>query len=352
MKLSAMRCFAVSTLVFASALVAVASDATAQTRVRYAQSGTGLIYLVTDVARAKGFFKEEGLDPVEVLALDGGARAAQAVLAGEASFAPGFFHVVYSWTEGQLPEDRRFVAISTTLAEFALQIVASNNWVKKANITPQTSVDDRIRALKGARIGISAPGSSTDTFLRMILPPRGLNPESDITMVPLGTGGPLLAGLERGAVDAIVWLSPIPETAEKRGVGKVLINQGRGDVPELRGFYYIGDFTTRQFIRQNPKIVQGWLNGTAKAIKFIRENPEQVVELAKTMYPDADQSVLPDAVRSMIAAVPASPVVTAKGVQQNFDMMSVGKPKKISLPFDQVVNNTFAEAAAKSILGK
>ncbi len=352
MKLSALRYLAASAVVVFLASVAPAGDAAAQTRVKYAQSGTGLIYLVTDVARVKGFFKEEGLDPVEVLALDGGARAAQAVLAGEAAFAPGFFHVVYSWTESQLPEDRRFVAVSTTLSEFALQIVASNNLIKKATITPQTSVDDRIRALKGARVGISAPGASTDALLRMILPPRGLNPDTDITMVPLGTGGPLLAGLEKGAVDAIVWLSPIPETAEKRGVGKVLINQGRGDVPELRGFYYLGDFTTRQFIRQNPKIVQAWLNGTAKAINLIRENPEQVVELAKRMYPDADQSVLPDAVRSMIAAVPHSPVVTEKGVQQNFEMMSVGKPKKISVPFNQVVNNTFAEAAAKSILGK
>lgn len=352
MKTLTFRHIPAAVLAMALAIVGFATDTAAQTRVTYAQSGTGLIYLVTDVARVKGFFKEEGLDPVEVLALDGGARAAQAVLAGQAAFAPGFFHVVYSWTEGQLPEDNRLVAVSTTLAEFALQIVASNDLIKRANITPQMNVDDRIRALKGARIGISAPGASTDTLLRMILPPRGLNPNTDITMVPLGTGGPLLAGLERGSVDAIVWLSPIPETAEKRGVGKVLINQGRGDVPELRGFYYLGDFTTRQFIRQNPKIVQGWLNGTAKAIKFIRENPEQVVELAKTIYPDADQSVLPDAVRSMITAVPDSPVVTEKGVQQNYDMMSVGKPQKISLPFDKVVDNSFAEAAAKSILSK
>lgn len=352
MKRSALKYLTVVACAAAAALGAPAGDVAAQTRVKYAQSGTGLIYLVTDVARARGFFKEEGLDPVEVLVLDGGARAAQAVLAGEAAFAPGFFHVVYSWTEGKLPEDRRFVAVSTTLSEFALQIVASNDLMKRANITAQTSVDDRIRALKGARVGISAPGASTDTLLRMILPPRGLNPNTDITMVPLGTGGPLLAGLEKGAVDAIVWLSPIPETAEKRGVGRVLINQGRGDVPELRGFYYLGDFTTRQFIKQNPKVVQAWLNGTAKAIKFIRENPEQVVDLAKKMYPDADQTVLPDAVRSMIAAVPQTPLVTEKGVQQNFDMMSVGKPNKISVPFRQVVDNTFAEAATKSILGK
>lgn len=332
--------------------VGVARQASAQTPIKYAQSGTGLIYLVTDVARVKGFFKEEGLDPVQVLALDGGARAAQAVLSGEAAFAPGFFHVVYSWTEAQLPEDRRFVAVSTTLSEFALQIVASNALYQKANITPQTKIDDRIRALKGARIGISAPGASTDLLLRVILPPRGLDPNTDVTMVPLGTGGPLLAGLERGSVDAIVWLSPIPETAEKRGVGKVLINQGRGDVPELQGYYYLGDFTTRQFIRQNPKTAQAWLNGTAKAIKFIRANPEQVVELAKTIYPDADQSVLPDAVRSMIAAVPDSPVVTERGVQQNLDMMSIGKPQKIALPFDKLVDNSFALAAQKAILGK
>jgi len=339
-------------LVAAIALAGTVGVSSAQTPVKYAQSGTGLIYLVTDVARVKGFFKEEGLDPVQVLALDGGARSAQAVLAGEAAFAPGFFHVVYSWTEGQLPESRRFVAVSTTLSEFALQIVASNDLMKRANITPQTGIDDRIRALKGARIGISAPGASTDTLLRMILPPRGLDPNTDITMVPLGTGGPLLAGLERGAVDAIVWLSPIPETAVKRGIGQVLINQGRGDVPELRGFYYLGDFTTRQFARQNPKIVQGWLNGTAKAIKFIRENPDQVIALAKELYPDADQSVLPDAIRSMIAAVPESPVVTRKGVEQNYEMLSVGKPQKISLPFDDVVDNSFAESAAKAILGK
>src|SRR5258708_35010045 len=55
--------------------------------------------------------------------------------------------------------------------------------------------------LKGLKIGISTPGASTDVTLRFLLREAGLDPQMDVTIVPVGDPTTALAGLKYGVID-------------------------------------------------------------------------------------------------------------------------------------------------------
>jgi NitT/TauT family transport system substrate-binding protein len=68
---------------------------------------------------------------------------------------------------------------------------------------PEGSGIESIADLDGKRIGISEPGGGEVAFLEAALREEGIDPISDVTLIPIGAGGPeTLAAIEGGEVDA------------------------------------------------------------------------------------------------------------------------------------------------------
>jgi NitT/TauT family transport system substrate-binding protein len=106
-----------------------------------------LYYLPLTIAETLGYFKAEGLE-VTIADFAGGSQALRAVIGGSADVVSGAFeHTVNMQTKGQ--RLRAFV-----LQGRAPQIVLGVNPKTMANFK---SVAD----LKGKKIGVTAPGSST-----------------------------------------------------------------------------------------------------------------------------------------------------------------------------------------------
>ena len=68
------------------------------------------------------------------------------------------------------------------------------------------TVDD----LKGKKVGVSTLGSSSDTATRISLRAKGLNPDTDVNIVAVGSLENRMAAMTNGAVDA--GLGSPPET--------------------------------------------------------------------------------------------------------------------------------------------
>jgi NitT/TauT family transport system substrate-binding protein len=81
-------------------------------------------------------------------------------------------------------------------------------------------VDEKIRRMKGLRIGITSPGSTTDTTARTLFKARGMDPDQTVQLLPLGGGSNMLAALEKGAADGFVWSAPQPQIAVQKGIGE------------------------------------------------------------------------------------------------------------------------------------
>src|SRR6267142_2028237 len=130
-----------------------------------------LYYLPLSIAESLGYFKAEGLD-VSIADFAGGSRALQAVVGGSADVVSGAFeHTLNMQAKGQ--PMRAFVLQGRTP-----QIVLG---VGTKAMPDYKSIAD----LKGKKIGVTAPGSSTNILANFVLGRGGLKP-SDVSIIGVG----------------------------------------------------------------------------------------------------------------------------------------------------------------------
>ncbi|KAB2894494.1 MAG: ABC transporter substrate-binding protein, partial [Burkholderiaceae bacterium] len=131
-------------------------------RVTVAVGGQGVLYhLPLTIAQQLGFFASEGLD-VTVRDFPGGAPALQAVQAGAADVCSGAYeHTIRMQGLGQMY--RAFV-LQGRAPQLALGV--------SARALPHYR---QWGDLRGRRVGVSAPGSSTHLVASMVLARAGLS---------------------------------------------------------------------------------------------------------------------------------------------------------------------------------
>src|SRR6476661_2782915 len=147
------------------ALALLSGPALAQTKVTIAVGGAGcLCYLPTMLAQQLGEYKKAGLD-IELINFKGGSQALTAVLGGSADVVSGYFdHCVNLAAKNQ-----SLVAFVVYDRYPGLTLVVSPKQTGKIN---------SIKDLKDKKVGVSAPGSSTDFFLKFLLAKNGVDPNS------------------------------------------------------------------------------------------------------------------------------------------------------------------------------
>src|SRR4030081_3299756 len=176
------------------ALVLMADLAAAQSKITIAVGGGAcLCYLPTVLAKQLGEFDKAGL-AVELVDLKGGSDALKAVIGGSADVVSGYFdHCVNLAAKKQ--ELVSFV-VYDRYPGLVLVVSPSHNSEIKS-----------IKDLAGKKVGVSAPGSSTDLFLKYLLRRNGLDPASvPVIGDALGASGVAAVGDDR--IDAAVMLDP------------------------------------------------------------------------------------------------------------------------------------------------
>src|SRR3979490_2339831 len=182
---------------FAGALLALflMSDlAAAQTKITIAVGG-GAYPCYLPILRAKPVdeYDKAGL-AVELVDLKGGSDALKAVLGGSADVVSGYFdHCVNLAAKKQ--ELQSFV-VYDRYPGLVLVVSPSHN----AEI-------NSIKDLAGKKVGVRAPGSSTEFFLKYLLKKNGLDPTS-AAVIGVGLGATAAAAMEARQIDAAVMLDP------------------------------------------------------------------------------------------------------------------------------------------------
>jgi NitT/TauT family transport system substrate-binding protein len=152
------------------------------------------------IARDKGFFREEGLEP-ELIMMKA-IQTVQAMLAGGIDFGTATGTAVSAAVNGA---DVRVILALTDRPSFDL--------VARPGIT-------NIQQLRGKRIGISAVGSLTEILARQILIANKI-PLEQVTFLPLGTSDVTYVALRAGAIDATMVQIPQNFMAQEEGYRKL-----------------------------------------------------------------------------------------------------------------------------------
>src|SRR5207244_7055658 len=176
----------------AALLLALTGSGRAQVetpRLTVAVGGQALyIYLPLTLAQQLGYFKDAGVD-VDIVDVAGGARALEALLGGSASVVCGFIdHTIEMQAQGK--SIRMFV-----LYDRYPGLVAALTRAGQAR--GMRGIAD----LKGAQIGVTAPGSSTYFFAQYLLARNGV-PVDQASFIGIGTAATAVAAARRGVVDA------------------------------------------------------------------------------------------------------------------------------------------------------
>lgn len=297
-----------------------------------------LYYLPLTIAERLGYFKDEGLT-VEISDFAGGAKALEALIGGSVDVVSGAYeHTINMQTKGQ--HIRAFALMGRTPA-----ITIGIATAKAASVNGP-------KDLKGLKIGVSAPGSSTNVALNIYLAKAGLKP-SDVSVIGVGTGAGALAAMRSGQIDGMSNIEPVVTMLEQKNEMKVLVTtRSEKDTQALFGgsmpaatLYAFDDF-----LRKNPRTAQALANAIVRADRWLaKAGPSDVLKTVPENYQLGDKALYLAAFASQREAysldglMPESGPRTAARALASFDTKL--DPAKIDLA--ATFTNDFARQAGQ-----
>lgn len=164
-----------------------------------------------------------------------------------------------------------------TVNKYASNIVLKREVMERAGVTEASPVNAKIAALKGLRLGTTGPGAAPDALFRWMALQGGMNPNSDIRLVPIQGGGPgMLAGLQQNVIDGFCLSSPTSDLAVQDRDCRYLFNMATNPPPFFQDYLYICASTAEATMRNADKreALVRYCHGIQLALKAINDQAQ------------------------------------------------------------------------------
>jgi NitT/TauT family transport system substrate-binding protein len=294
-------------------------------------------YLPLTIAEQNGYFKAEGLE-VEFFDFPGGARALQALLGGSVDVVSGAYeHTITQQAKGQSIEA---LVLQGKYAGIVLGM-------SKAKAAAYKSPAD----LKDMKIGVTAPGSSTNMFVNILLAKVGLKPDA-AAYVGVGATSGAVAIMKRGEIDAISNLDPVISLLESDGtiVAVVDTRTSKGMQEVYAGAYAAGCiYAPSDFAKKYPNTAQAFVNAMMRALRFIQAStPDQIVAAVPPDY-YTDKALYKAALEKNLEAFKHDGSISAEAGQNVARDLTTFDPQLQGFKVDiaKTINMTFQQKAVQ-----
>jgi NitT/TauT family transport system substrate-binding protein len=323
--------------------VVVAAGAHAQApekkKVTIAVGGKNLFYyLPLAVAERQGYFKDEGLE-VEIPNFAGGSQALRALVGGSADMVSG----AYEHTINMVAKKQPIKAVVLQAKYSSMVLLLPNERAAKYKGG---------KDLKGLKVGVTAPGSSTNMFVNALLAKDGLKP-TDVVIVGVGTGAGAVAAMEKGEIDALVNLDPVITQLESTGKFKSVVDTRteKGMTEVYGGDYHASViYIQEEFIRKNPNTVQAVVNAMVRANRWIaKSTPQQIVDLMPDEFKAGNPSLYKEGLLKNMIGYSEDGQMSMKAAQNVYKILEQFEPSVKAagkMDLNQTFDNTFARKAA------
>ena len=306
-----LKFFAMALVLAVVGAASAAAQAPERRHVTVGAGGSPFYYLPLVVGNEMGFFKEQGLD-LTINDFGGGAKALQALVGGSVEVVPGAYeHTIRMQVKGQ---DIRAVIELGRLPGIALA-------VSKKHAATYKSLED----LKGMKIGVTAPGSSTHFLVMYMMSKAGIDPKS-ASYIAVGASGSAVAAVKNGDIDAISNLDPVLTRLQLDNEIKLV-----ADTRTVDGTKAIFGATNpacvllvkQSFIDSNPNTVQALVNGFYKTLRWMEKaTVEEIIAKMPEKFRLGDLSFMVTALTNNRQTYSTTGVIPREGMKSVYDMLA------------------------------
>jgi ABC-type nitrate/sulfonate/bicarbonate transport system substrate-binding protein len=295
------------------------------TTVRIGYVSRSILDMPFIIARDRGYFREEGLEP-ELIFIKA-AQTIPAMLAGGIDFGTA-----------------TGTAITAALSGIDVRVVFAMSDKPSFDLIALPSITN-LQQMRGKKLGITAFGALAETLAREIFLANKL-PQEQVTFIPLGTSDVLYVALKAGTIDATMLQIPQTFLAVDEGFRKLA--SGADVYRAVQG----GLTTTKATINDRPDLVTKMIRATQRSLRLIRSDRRYAVEFIKGPYLDLGKDRNRFADRIYDAALQYNLQTGTVDEKLQREMIAVAaqrvKPKELPPP-ERVFDFSFAQKVADSM---
>ena len=229
------------------------------TTVRIGYVSRSILDMPFIIARDRGYFREEGLEP-ELIFIKA-AQTIPAMLAGGIDFGTA-----------------TGTAITAALSGIDVRVVFAMSDKPSFDLIALPSITN-LQQMRGKKLGITAFGALAETLAREIFLANKL-PQEQVTFIPLGTSDVLYVALKAGTIDATMLQIPQTFLAQDEGFRKLA--SGADVYRVVQG----GLTTAKATISERPELVTKVIRATLRAVRLIKNDKTYALEFMKGPYLD------------------------------------------------------------------
>jgi NitT/TauT family transport system substrate-binding protein len=330
-------CFGV--MAFGAALTGHAQNGPEKPHLSIATTNSVISYYPFEIALAKGYFKDEGLD-VERSMYAGGPQTIQALLGGSSDMVVS----AYSNTLTMAARGQHLQAFVLMIKYPAFVL-----GITKRGQAKYTS----LKSLADMKIGVTSPGSSTNMILNSVAQRNGVDKKS-YSVIGVGAQGSAVAAVREGRIDALVGIDPtitmLTETHDLKVVADLRTGQGTQDSIGSATYPEGSVISTTDFIKKNPRTVQAMVNAMLRAEKFLQTaTPGQIADALPKSYQVGDRAMYLKAIEHTRTVYSTDGRYDPKGAEAVLSVLAgsdefiAGARSRIDVP--STYTNSFVDAA-------
>jgi NitT/TauT family transport system substrate-binding protein len=298
---------------------------TGNKKVRVSIPGANVTYLPFYAAKDKGYYKEEGID-IEFILMPANL-ASTAVLTGDIDYNGAVTGVIAAAVRGQ-----PIKAVIFTMRSPVQGLMA------------KPDIKD-LQQLKGRKIGVSSPGSTTDLSTRHILRRQGFEFGRDYSIVYIATEPGRLAALETGILDAAMLSVPENIIARQKGFNELALSADFMEFPQ-NGFG-----TSNKKIKENPEEITRMVRATLRGLVFVSDNKNKdaCLDIIMKNWGIKSRAMASEMYDYMAKAMLRDASLSMNGLQALVDQQR--ESAKVTEPVNaaQVIDYSFVERVRKEL---
>lgn len=299
-----------------------------QTMIQLAEVTRSVFYTPQYVAIEKGFFEDEGLD-VELQTTWGGDKTMTALLSNHADIAlVGAETSIYVYAQNSRDYAVNFAQLTQTDGTFlvAKEPHPSFHW---ENVKDESFLGQR-------------KGGMPQMVGEYVLKQNGIDPHVDVDLSQNIDFANIPGAFLSGDYEYVQLFEPTASMLEEEGKGHIVASFGEesGNVP------YTVFMAQQSYMEENPEHVLAFTRAIYRAQKWVEEtDPTTIAEVVSPYFEDTDIDLLAASIEryQLQESFAPNPIFEEEAWDRLKEIMEEADELPEDIPFDELVNNEFAE---------